>query len=241
MAKKKLTQQELRRIFILSAILIVVSLTAYNIVGIKSLKQGMTAEQLATTKSYGEADIGGDFTMTNQDGKRMKFSDTNGSVRLVFFGFTHCPDICPTTLLTITNVMHALGKDASKVQPVFITVDPKRDTPAVMKKYLANFYPGIIGLTGSKKELEEASNAYKAYYSAADTQDDTHDMDMSHDEHAAHGGSGDHSAHGMDMDYNVDHSGYIYIMDKNGKYLAHVQYNVPEAELTSLITPHLNE
>jgi protein SCO1/2 len=145
-------------------------------------------------KSTGKALIGGAFELTDQNGKPFSSEQLKGKKSLVFFGFTHCPSICPTGLAQITAVMEKL--DADKVQPVFITVDPERDTAERMKEYLADFYPSFVGLTGSLEQLESVKKAYKVY--AAKTADE-------------------HSGH----DYNMDHSSLIYVMDENGEYLTH--------------------
>lgn len=207
--RKKLDPYVIRRYLIMATIVLVVGLTAFNIWLARSVKQDMVAKQ---------TDIGGDFTMQNQHGETVKFSDTNGKLRLVFFGFTHCPDICPVSMLTLTNMMNTLGSKASQVKPVFITIDPERDTPAVMKEFLASFHPEILGLSGSKEETEKAAQAFKAYYSV---QKDA-------------GQGDDHSGH-----VQVDHSGFIYLMDRNGKYLAHFEHDVAEQKLLDALAPHL--
>ncbi len=141
----------------------------------------------------GIAQIGGDFLLVNQDGKTVSSADFRGRVSLVFFGFTHCPDICPVTTATMAKILASLGDKADGVAPIFITVDPKNDTPEVLKSYLANFDPRIIGLTGTDAQISAAADAYKAYFSA----------------------NGD----------AVDHSGFIYLMDKNGVYFQHFAYD----------------
>ena len=141
------------------------------------------------------AKIGGSFSLTNQDGKIVIEQDFQGQFTLVFFGFTNCQDTCPTTLLTLSKTMEVLKGDNRKVVPVFITVDPERDTPSVMKAYLANFNPAIIGLTGSKEEIKKVEDEYNIY---SDKQEkDSHN------------------------DYGFDHSAFIYLMNKQGRYLRH--------------------
>jgi protein SCO1/2 len=157
------------------------------------------------------AAIGGDFTLTDQNGKLVKDAEFRGKLMLVFFGFTHCPEICPTTVSTLSKVMTALGDKADKVAPVFISVDPKRDTPKVMKEYLANFDKRIVGLTGTPQEVKKAADAYKIYFA------------INKD-----------SKTGED-DYQVDHSTIVYMMDKNGQYVRHFSYNAGEQEITKAI------
>ena len=139
--------------------------------------------------------IGGKFSLLNQDGKITTEQDFNGQFTLVFFGFTNCPDTCPTTLNTLSKTMELLKGDNRKVVPVFITVDPERDTPLVIKNYLSNFNPAIIGLTGSREEIRKIEDEYNIY--------------SNKQEREAHN------------DYSFDHSAFIYLMDKQGKYLRH--------------------
>jgi protein SCO1/2 len=112
----------------------------------------------------------------------------------VYFGYTFCPDVCPTTLQTMSVAMEQLGDDAKDVAFVFVTLDPKRDTVAQMKRYVDLFEPGPVGLTGSDEQVAAAAKAYRVYYNANDQQGD---------------------------DYLVDHSSFIYLMDREGRYLSH--------------------
>jgi protein SCO1/2 len=155
------------------------------------------------------ARIGGDFTLTDQNGKQVKDAEFRGKHMLVFFGFTHCPEICPTTVSTLSKVMTALGDKADQVAPVFISVDPRRDTPNVIKDYLAHFDKRIVGLTGTAQEVKKAADAYKIYFSI-----------------------NKHSKTGED-DYQVDHSTIVYMMDKNGQYVRHFSYNTPVQDIVA--------
>ena len=107
--------------------------------------------------------IGGPFALTDQDGKPITDQDLKGEPLLVFFGYTHCPDICPTTLFEISEVLRAMGPDADRVHALYITVDPERDTPAVMKDYLSSFDPHLRGATGDRKAIEAAEKAYRVF------------------------------------------------------------------------------
>lgn len=166
------------------------------------------------------AAIGGAFQLTDQNGKTVRDTDFKGRVMLVFFGFTHCPDICPITVATLSQLMELLGKDADKVAPVFITVDPARDTPQALKAYFANFDPRLVGLTGSDEQIQKATGAYKAY---ADTA-------AARKKAKASGG-----------DYGVGHSTILYMMDKDGKYLRHFSYNAPVQELLDAVHAYLRK
>lgn len=123
-----------------------------------------TMKALPVDSGEGKAAIGGEFTLTNQDGKTVTDKDFHGKDFLVFFGFTHCPAICPATMATITAAMAQLGEKADAFTPVFITVDPANDTPLQIKDYLSNFDSRIVGLTGTSEQLKQAASAYKVYY-----------------------------------------------------------------------------
>ncbi len=199
------------------------------------------ATAIESGDSYGDeqgaAAIGGAFTLTDQYGRVRTDLDFRGRTMLVFFGFTNCPDICPVTVATLSSLMELLGDKASQVAPVFITVDPKRDTPQVMKDYLKNFDNRIVALTGSPDVIKEVTNTYKVYYSMRSDDDDEEEAGDT-----GYGSSTDHSAHaghGGGSSYQVDHSGYIYVMDKEGRYVKHFPYNVSEQELADELKPFL--
>jgi protein SCO1/2 len=117
-----------------------------------------------------------------------------GKPFLVFFGYTHCPDVCPTTLFEVSEVMRALGPDADRTKAVFITVDPERDTPAVLKDYLSSFDPHLIGATGDQPALQKVEKEYRVYSKKVPT--------------------------GKDGEYSMDHSAIVYLMDKQGRFVA---------------------
>lgn len=116
------------------------------------------------------ARLGGPFTLTDQNGRQVSSKDFDGKYRLVYFGFSYCPDVCPVDLQVIGQGLRELEKSdpalASKVQPIFISVDPARDTPAVLKEYVAAFHPRLIGLTGSSEEIAEVAKAHGVYFSS---------------------------------------------------------------------------
>ncbi|MBV8939477.1 MAG: SCO family protein [Alphaproteobacteria bacterium] len=182
-----------------------------------------SGEQTASPSAAGEApEVGGPFALTDQHGREVKDTDFRGRVMLVFFGYTHCPDVCPTTLTLLSNIMNQLGKDAAQVAPVFITVDPRRDTPPRLAEFLKNFHPGITGLTGSPEAIEQVENAYKIYHSELGS-----------------GASKEASASGGEEDYAVDHSALIYLMGKNGNYLASFSSDTPETQILDAVRQHL--
>ena len=159
----------------------------------------------------GLALIGGPFTLQDQNGRPVSDTDFRGKLLLVYFGYTFCPDVCPTELQTISLALDQLGKDAAKVQPLFITVDPARDTPAVLKDYMSNFYPGFLGLTGTPDQVATAAKGYRVYYAKAPV---------------PAGGA---------ADYLMDHSGFVYLMDREGHYLAHFVPNTPPEKIAERI------
>jgi protein SCO1 len=139
------------------------------------------------------AAIGGPFHLVDQNGKPFGDQDMKGKPYLVFFGFTHCPDICPTTLFEMSQLMRKLGPDADRVGVLFITVDPGRDTPALIKDYLASFDPHLRGLTGDQAAIDQAVKDYRVYAKKVPLQ-----------------GS----------DYTMDHTAIVYLMDKDGQFIA---------------------
>lgn len=137
--------------------------------------------------------IGGPFRLVDQDGRRVTEADFRGRPFLVFFGFTHCPDICPTALFEMSEVLRRLGPDAEKTAVLFVSVDPERDTPEKLKEYLSSFHPRIVGLTGSPQEIADVEKAYRVYAKKVPLE-----------------GGG----------YTMDHSAIVYLMDKDGRFVA---------------------
>jgi protein SCO1 len=154
------------------------------------------------------AAVGGPFHLEDQNGQPVSDADMKGKPFLVFFGFTHCPDICPTTLFEISQVMKALGPDANRTGALFITVDPERDTPAVLKDYLSSFDPHLRGLTGERPAIDAAIKAYRVYAKRVPLENG---------------------------DYTMDHTAVVYLMDKDGNFVAPFDVGrTPEAEAADL-------
>jgi protein SCO1 len=190
-------------------------------------KDGMINRLGELSPSAGTAAIGGAFSLTDQNGREVKDTDFRGRVMLVFFGFTHCPDICPVTTKNLSNLMEQLGAKADQVAPIFISVDPERDTPAVMKDYMANFDSRMVALTGSREQVEKAVSAYKVFAAKVEPKaEDSHDADH-------------HGGHHDAMDYQVNHSGYIYLMDQHGQYVTHFQYDAKPEDMAKILQPLL--
>jgi protein SCO1/2 len=156
----------------------------------------------------GPSAIGGPFKLIDQDGKPITDQDFKGRPLLVFFGYTHCPDICPTTLFEMSEVLRVLGKDADRVNALFITVDPERDTAAVMKDYLSSFDPHLRGATGDQKAIDAVEKDYRVYAKKVPTKDG---------------------------DYSMDHTALVYLMDKQGRFVAPFKLDrKPEAAAADL-------
>ena len=139
------------------------------------------------------AAIGGPFQLTDQHGKTVTDKSLKGKPTLIFFGYTHCPDVCPTSLFEMSEVLRALGKDADKVNAFFVSVDPERDTQAVMKDYLACFDPHLEGLCGDPADVAKVLTSYRVYAKKVPTKDG---------------------------DYTMDHTALIYLMDRDGRFVS---------------------
>lgn len=165
----------------------------------------------------GEADIRSDFNLVDHTGRPVTEADYADHWQLVFFGFTNCPDVCPTTLAYMATVLDLLGADAEQVAPLFITVDPERDTPEVMANFISNFHPRLVGLTGSRTQVSEAAQSFKVYH-----------------EQLANAEAPD--------GYTMAHSGYIYLMRPNGRFEAvFLEGDQPPEDLAKAIETRLDE
>ena len=147
-------------------------------------------------RSVGQALVGGPFTLIDHTGKRVTDQDFRGKFLLVFFGFTNCPDVCPTALQVMAAALDKLGPNAARITPVLISVDPAHDTPAVLATYVASFHPRLVGLTGSQAEIDAVAKAYRVYVKKVPDPKST-------------------------AGYTMDHSSIIYVMGPDGSYRAH--------------------
>ena len=157
--------------------------------------------------------VGGPFELVDHAGRTRTEHDFRGKLLLVYFGFTYCPDICPTDLQAIGLALDKLGRDAESVQPLFISVDPARDTPKHLADYVKLFHPRLIGLSGSAEAIRKAADAYKVYYTKVDLNRD--------------GG------------YTVDHTAFIYLMDREANYLGFFPPGTSSERMVEIIKPHL--
>ena len=140
------------------------------------------------------AAIGGPFSLVDHTGRRVSDADFRGKYELIYFGYTFCPDICPTELATMSQALDLLGQEAAQVVPIFITIDPARDTVEVMADYRQHFHPRLVALTGSEAEVAAAAKAFRVYFAKAGEDDEN---------------------------YLMDHSSFVYLMDEEGRYVTH--------------------
>jgi protein SCO1 len=158
------------------------------------------------------AAIGGPFQLTDQTGQTVTDKSMQGRPSLIFFGFTHCPDVCPTTLFEISEVLKAMGEDADRVNAYYISVDPERDTQAAMKEYLSSFDPRLKGLTGNAEEIAKVLSEYRVYAKKVPLKDG---------------------------DYTMDHTALIYLMDRDGKFVSPFNINRKPEDAASDLKPYL--
>lgn len=162
----------------------------------------LAISQPASCGATSSVTIGGPFSLTAPDGTTVTDQTYRGKWLLVYFGYTFCPNTCPTTLLEIAAALEKLGPDAAKVQPIFITIDPKRDTPGVLAQYTQSFDPRIVGLTGTPAQIAAVAQEYGAYYVA-------------------------HQSGEGANDYLIDHSTYLYIIDPRGQFVQAFDADTP--------------
>lgn len=162
--------------------------------------------------------LGGPFELTDQNGVRRTDADFHGFYPLIYFGFTHCPDLCPTTLSLMARALDTLAEQApakaARVVPIFITVDPERDTVELLHDYVASFHPRLVGLTGTPAQIDQVAKNYGAFYAPVPI------------------GGGD---------YLMDHSGFILFMGPEGDYITHFESDVAQDELVDALAQHVAE
>jgi cytochrome oxidase Cu insertion factor (SCO1/SenC/PrrC family) len=171
-----------------------------------------TAAEMMDDLMYGRGTVGGPFTLTDSSGHKRSDSEFRGKLMIVYFGYTFCPDVCPADLMAITQALDELGPAASGIQPVFITVDPERDTK-VLGEYVRAFHRSFIGLTGSPEEIRRVANAYKAFYAKVPS--------------------------AQSGEYAVDHTGVIYLMGRDGEYLGFMPPQTGPEKLTEILRKYL--
>lgn len=162
----------------------------------------------------GGASIGGPFALVDQDGRAVTEQTYRGRWMLIYFGYTFCPDVCPTALAVVAQALDKLPPgDRNLVAPIFVTIDPARDTAAVLKDYVAAFHPAMIGLTGSDEQVAAAMKAYKVYGAKAKSDDPAN--------------------------YTVDHSSILYLVGPDGRFAQHFPHGTTADDLTAALKKHL--
>lgn len=176
-----------------------------------------TAPGTATsgTISGASVKIGGPFELVDHTGRVVHESDFRGKFLLVYFGYTFCPDVCPTELQDISMALDILGPRASIVQPLFITIDPERDTPEIMADYVSHFHPSLLGLTGTPEQIDTAARAYRVYYAR-----DAETLEAQDN-------------------YLMTHSSIIFLISKKGEYLTHFGVASGPEEIAAKVGPYL--
>ncbi len=172
-----------------------------------------SAEELVQALLSGKAPVGGPFDLVDHTGQRRTDADFRGKLVLIYFGFTHCPDACPTELLAISLALEKLGRAAAAVQPLFITVDPERDTPAVLADYVSSFHPRLVGLTGEPAAIKTVAHAYKTFFAR--------------------------SRGGSEGNYAIDHTGFIYVVGPDGRYRGFLPPQLGPEQIAEALRPHL--
>lgn len=169
-----------------------------------------------SSKTHGKPDIGGAFLLKDTDGNDVSDTDFADKWLLVYFGFSYCPDICPTGLESIGRAIDSLGTVGEKIQPIFITIDPERDTVEHLASYMTHFNPRIKALTGSREEVEKASKAYRVYYAKAT-----------------------HQKRDQGENYLMDHSAFTYLMNPKGEYVTHFAHGADPAQIAATLREHV--
>ncbi len=202
--QKKLLFPSLRHVVLALILLLLAAAIGFYALSIDATRQIVT----------GEARVGGPFTMVNHRGEPVTEQTFMGKPMLLVFGFTFCPDICPTELQITAEALQLLGPKGAVIQSLFVTVDPERDTPEVLAAYVANFSPNLLGLTGSPAQVKAIANSYRVFYEKRPNQENPEA-------------------------YTMDHTSIIYLMDEKGKFLKHFSYTTDAKALADGIAAAL--
>ncbi|MFN3745089.1 MAG: SCO family protein [Hyphomicrobiaceae bacterium] len=176
--------------------IVALAATLVGVVVALAVLPGPREQVSRTLPSTGRALVGGPFTLVDHTGKTVTEKDFRGRYLLIYFGFTHCPDVCPSALQVVAAALDKLGAKADQVVPIFITVDPERDTPEQLASYVPSFHPRLVGLTGTQEQIAAAAKAYRVYAKKVE------------DPKSSAG-------------FTYDHTSLIYLMDREGAYVAH--------------------
>jgi protein SCO1/2 len=211
-----MAQRTLRYAILVLAALMLVGIGIWAFVHRDRLERLSSQGENQPSKAIAGVTIGGPFTLTNHRGETVTEKSFDGRWRLVFFGFIHCPDICPTKLTNLGMVMELLGDQAAKIVPIFVTVDPERDTVAVMKDYVAAFDSRLVGLTGSPAQIDAMVKSFRVYAQKVPLKDKPESRD-----------------------YTVDHSAYTYIFGPNNEFIDVMAYDLTPEKMAERIRSNL--
>ena len=202
------------------------------------------APTVPPTAAVSQPDIGGPFSLVDHEGRPVTQDTFKGRFMLVYFGYTFCPDVCPTALTEMGDALDILGEAGAPVTPVFITIDPERDRPEPLKEYLAFFHPRLVGLTGTSEQVAAVAKVYKVFAAKAALEHE-HEPGREHDaeEHAKHMQDPKHEhdpGHHHDTgDYLMDHTSIIYLMGPDGAYRAHFSHGADARAMAAKIREFL--
>ena len=203
-------------LFILLAALMAIALAA----GLTWMRLNAADTPAGATRVGGEVGvaagvtIGGPYELTAHDGSRMGSEDFQGEFQLIYFGFTYCPDVCPTELASVANALDRMGEKAARVRPLFITVDPERDDPATMAEYVRHFHPRLVGLTGSPDEIGAVLKSFRVFARKVESQ--------------------------TSNQYVMDHSTFLYLMGPDGEFVTMFRYGTDPEEMARAIATHVD-
>ena len=162
---------------------------------------------------WGHGHVGGPFALIDHTGRKRTDADFRGKLLIVYFGYTRCPDVCPTDLIQISLAIDKLGTAGENIQPLFVSLDPDRDTPSVLARYVSRFHPRLIGLTGTREQVRAVADSYKAYYAQYVPPDGAADV--------------------------IDHTGFIYLVGRDGQYIGFFPPGTSADRLLEIIRPYL--
>ena len=165
----------------------------------------------------GIAKVGGPFKLTDHNGIERDSREFRGRLMLIYFGYTFCPDVCPTALQIMNLALENLKSKAKQIQPIFISIDPTRDTPKILKNYVKNFYPSLIGFTGKEKSIKDVAKKYRVYFAKASTKNPKLET----------------------TDYLMDHSSILFLLDRKGRYLSHFNHQSQPEAITKVLQKYL--
>ncbi len=168
----------------------------------------------------GKVPVGGPFTLKDADGRRRSLAEWRGKVVLLYFGYARCPDVCPTDLALIGQLLRELGPDAAQVQPLFVTLDPRRDKPGVMREYVAAFHPSFVALTGSEAQIRRVATAYKVFYEKVPL-------------------PGSNARVRSTDTYTIDHAAFTFLLDRQGRYVGIFPPGTPTDRMAVMVREQL--